>query len=133
MKRVVMLCVFSAVIGAVIARYLPVLSPVQTSNADKQAADHSDGSSFDSGNDHSDGQYIPVGSPNTADDGGIMPARDSLLTPDERVNVSVYEKVNRSVVNINTKTVREDPFTCSSKRLPKARAQARCSTRRATS
>jgi S1-C subfamily serine protease len=32
------------------------------------------------------------------------PALDSL-TPDERVNVSVYQQVNRSVVNINTKAV----------------------------
>ena len=33
---------------------------------------------------------------------------DDALTPEERVNVSVYENVNRSVVNINTKTVRND-------------------------
>jgi S1-C subfamily serine protease len=30
------------------------------------------------------------------------------LTPDERVNVMVYDQVNRSVVNITTKGVRED-------------------------
>ncbi|NIL98841.1 MAG: trypsin-like serine protease [Planctomycetales bacterium] len=32
------------------------------------------------------------------------------LTPEERVNVGVYERVNRSVVNINTRSVRADPF-----------------------
>jgi S1-C subfamily serine protease len=32
------------------------------------------------------------------------------LTPDERVNISVYEQVNRSVVNISTKGVREGDF-----------------------
>lgn len=30
------------------------------------------------------------------------------LTPDEKVNVSVYEKVNKSVVNITTKTTRSE-------------------------
>jgi S1-C subfamily serine protease len=38
------------------------------------------------------------------------PAADDRLTPEERVNVAVYENVNRSVVNINTKTVRNDAF-----------------------
>jgi S1-C subfamily serine protease len=33
---------------------------------------------------------------------------DDELTPEERINVSVYETVNRSVVNINTKTARND-------------------------
>jgi S1-C subfamily serine protease len=32
------------------------------------------------------------------------------FTPDERVNISVYEQVNRSVVNISTKGVREGDF-----------------------
>jgi S1-C subfamily serine protease len=32
------------------------------------------------------------------------------LTPEERVNVRVYEQVNRSVVNINTKGVRGEAF-----------------------
>jgi S1-C subfamily serine protease len=35
---------------------------------------------------------------------------DDLLTPEERINVAVYEKVNRSVVNIKTETVRTDAF-----------------------
>ena len=34
----------------------------------------------------------------------------SLYTPEERVNISVYEKANRSVVNISTRTVRPDFF-----------------------
>src|SRR5262245_53666427 len=37
-------------------------------------------------------------------------APENSLTPEEQVNVSVYEQVNRSVVNINTKTVRSDVF-----------------------
>lgn len=35
-------------------------------------------------------------------------AEDAGLTAEERVNVAVYENVNRSVVNINTKLVRSD-------------------------
>ncbi len=38
------------------------------------------------------------------------PPVDDELTPDERVNVSVYENVNRSVVNITTKVGRPDTF-----------------------
>ncbi len=38
------------------------------------------------------------------------PAVDNSLTPEELVNITVYENVNRSVVNINTKTVRNDAF-----------------------
>lgn len=37
-------------------------------------------------------------------------AIDPELTPEERVNVAVYENVNRSVVNINTKGVRGETF-----------------------
>jgi len=39
-----------------------------------------------------------------------VPARTSDLSPEERVNIAVYEKVNRSVVNIKTETVRNDGF-----------------------
>ena len=34
----------------------------------------------------------------------------SMYTPEERVNINVYEKANRSVVNISTRTVRPDFF-----------------------
>jgi S1-C subfamily serine protease len=37
-------------------------------------------------------------------------AADDHLTAEELVNIHVYESVNRSVVNINTKTVRSDGF-----------------------
>src|SRR5690242_6434702 len=32
------------------------------------------------------------------------------MTPEERINVTVYQRVNRSVVNINTKSVQTDRF-----------------------
>lgn len=40
----------------------------------------------------------------------VSTSADSDMTPDERVNVSVYEKANRSVVNIMTKVRSEDFF-----------------------
>ncbi|MBN2023611.1 MAG: trypsin-like peptidase domain-containing protein [Pirellulales bacterium] len=36
-----------------------------------------------------------------------QPLGEDLLTPEERVNVAVYENVNRSVVNITTRTIHE--------------------------
>ena len=42
--------------------------------------------------------------------GEARPYVDDGLTPDERVNIQVYEKGNRSVVNITTLTVRADLF-----------------------
>ncbi|HWB09093.1 MAG TPA: trypsin-like peptidase domain-containing protein [Pirellulales bacterium] len=39
-----------------------------------------------------------------------QPSGLAEFTPDERVNISVYEQVNRSVVNISTKGVREGDF-----------------------
>ncbi len=46
--------------------------------------------------------------PHLASPAGV--AEPPRLTPEELVNVAVYENVNRSVVNINTKTVRNDAF-----------------------
>jgi S1-C subfamily serine protease len=43
---------------------------------------------------------------------------DQGLTPDELVNITVYEAVNRSVVNINTKTVRNGAFLFFDVELP---------------
>ncbi|MEZ6056471.1 MAG: trypsin-like peptidase domain-containing protein [Planctomycetaceae bacterium] len=40
----------------------------------------------------------------------IPPGELALMTPDEAVNVAVYEKCNRSVVNISTTSVRYDKF-----------------------
>ena len=37
-----------------------------------------------------------------------LPVADDGFTPEERVNIFVYEKCNRSVVNINTRSVRTD-------------------------
>jgi len=39
-----------------------------------------------------------------------LPAAADDMTPEERINVAVYEAANRSVVNINTKSVQTDLF-----------------------
>lgn len=42
---------------------------------------------------------------------GFVPGnRLEELTPDERVNIDVYDRANRSVANITTRAAREDPF-----------------------
>jgi S1-C subfamily serine protease len=41
--------------------------------------------------------------------GGAAPLPDDL-TPEERINIAVYEHVNRSVVNITTRSVRNEGF-----------------------
>jgi len=53
------------------------------------------------------GSRIPIGTPTASED---MPPEYADLTPEERVNVAVYENVNRSVVNINTRSVQTDFF-----------------------
>ncbi len=49
-------------------------------------------------------QPIPAVAP-----GGAAPLLDDF-TPEERVNIAVYEHVNRSVVNITTRSVRNEGF-----------------------
>ena len=41
---------------------------------------------------------------------GVAEPAEGELTAEERVNIAVYENVNRSVVNINTKGVRGESF-----------------------
>ena len=41
---------------------------------------------------------------------GSLPPEYADLTPEERVNVAVYENSNRSAVNINTRSVQSDYF-----------------------
>ena len=98
MKRTLFFCVVSAVLGAMAAMLLT--SPPDAVN--KSIA-----------------QELPLGD-RTRTTGGqveisipaaqVDPVGPDELTPEELVNVAVYENVNRSVVNINTRSVRADPF-----------------------
>jgi S1-C subfamily serine protease len=98
MKRAVLLCVLSAILGGVAAFSLHG-SPGQTDSVAQQAS-----------------PWQQPGTPNAqqpappaADTPAAAAALDALL-PEERVNVMVYQQVNRSVVNIDTKGVSGNLF-----------------------
>ncbi|MCA9045888.1 MAG: hypothetical protein KDA69_16295, partial [Planctomycetaceae bacterium] len=57
-------------------------------------------------------QRPPIAAPAVGSAGDFSPSwydREGL-TPDEAVNVAVYERCNRSVVNISTVSIRTDRF-----------------------
>ncbi len=105
MKNCLLLCVLSAFVGATVALTLQP-APQMTASAMAQ------------------GQAPPAvpragAAPETIPGAGGLPVargeeidrqRFQELTPEERVNVLVYQQVNRGVVNINTRSVRVDNF-----------------------
>ncbi len=81
-------------LGGLLARYWQEVRPLATATADAQEPRR--------------GQFL------NAEVARRMPAPQTLVppdefTPEERINIAVYERVNRSVVNINTK-VRTEAF-----------------------
>jgi len=96
MKKTVLLCVLSAAAGAAIVTLWPMHDP--TPRAMAQSPLGRPGSSA-----AAQVATAPVPSGIAAD----LPAE---LTPQERVNIAVYESANRSVVNINTRSARPDGF-----------------------
>ncbi|HVX12132.1 MAG TPA: trypsin-like peptidase domain-containing protein [Pirellulales bacterium] len=92
MKQV-LLCAVAAALGACAAIAVTHQRPVPA--AEKPAAEKSEGKPAPRA-----ARDLPAASE--------LPASD--FTPDERVNIAVYEQVNRSVVNISTKGVREGDF-----------------------
>jgi len=99
MKRIILFCMLSGVAGAMASNFLDSRDyQWEGSSALAQSEvtfpDHSDSA-------------IPQAS---------RPARrvaadtSQSLTTEEEINIAVYEKANPSVVNINTSTVRMDPF-----------------------
>jgi len=102
MKKPLILCVVSAALGAAVAIYLydrPVSGP--TTNAQEPAEGRRRPSWVP-------GKDLPL----TETPEGQPPADVNLtnLTAEERTNVAVYQKCNRSAVNINTKSVQTDYF-----------------------
>jgi len=98
MKKIVVLCVVSSVFGALLA----VAWTEWAETGPKTVAQE---------------PFVPRRPTAPAAQAGLRnpprpepPPGDDDLTPEERVNVAVYENVNRSVVNINTKSVRGDSF-----------------------
>ncbi len=100
MRRLIILCVLSAGLGGLAATgwYYPWLGNGQ-STAQEPTSGPMAGVTF-------------AAPPATglAPEAMVAPALLDSLTPEERVNVLVYQQVNRSVVNINTKGITGDRF-----------------------
>lgn len=99
MKKYLVLCLLSALAGAVLTQFLPrELAPPSAPGLETTTAAPTLGDR-----------------PSLVAKPTFRMARrvdaDSELTPDELVNINVYEKTNRSVVNINTRGMRADPRT----------------------
>jgi S1-C subfamily serine protease len=112
MKKLVMMCLFSAAVGASAATLLTG-RPFETS------APAQEGARFTPGPDDGNARLLPPvqSASGPTYDVDRRPARapigelariDDGLLPEERISVNVYEKVNRSVVNITTLMVRAD-------------------------
>lgn len=104
MKRTAWLCVVSAGLGALLAIILYDRPETEPKTVAQEAANRG-------------AVEITIGSParpQAGPQGAGPPADESPgyeeLTPEERVNVTVYEKANRSVVNIMTESVEVDRF-----------------------
>jgi S1-C subfamily serine protease len=100
MKRTVVLCLLSAAAGMVVAlswKDLPTAATPSVAQGLARPAASPPVALPQTG----PGAYPPNVAPANADD---------ELTPEERINVAVYEMANRSVVNITTESVRRDLF-----------------------
>jgi len=103
MKRILMLCGLSSLLGFAVALVAgEMLSPASPSLAQQPAPLFGR-----SGQPYTASPPFPTApQPRGADP---LASLDEL-TPEERVNIAVYENVNRSVVNITTQSVRGDRF-----------------------
>jgi len=109
MKRVVLLCLASACAGAVVSAVL--MSPSGLS--EKSVAQESSSEPKRVAQALPGPGGVPARPAARAPSGTLpvaAPIGEEELTPEERVNVAVYERVNRSVVNIDTASVRRDAF-----------------------
>ena len=102
MNKYVVLCILSALAGATLTQLWPA-DPV----AQRELPDVARSNGVESPS--TVGKDSPLAKPTFR-----MAKRvgaDSSLTPEELVNINVYEQTNRSVVNINTRGMRADPRT----------------------
>jgi S1-C subfamily serine protease len=95
MKGYAICCVASGILGGLLALYVGDGETVSRLAAQEPAPSQLSGPSIAAGG---------IGAPTR------LPSGSQDFTPDERVNVAVYENVNRSVVNINTKARTEALF-----------------------
>lgn len=98
MKRAVTLCILSALLGGMAAFGL---HNSRQSDAQTISQDGTPSTPWSA--------QEQSGTPQSAGSAAGSSALDALM-PEERVNVSVYQQVNRAVVNINTKGVSGDRF-----------------------
>lgn len=103
MKKILLLCLVSGVIGAAVASALKngLLSYPPLSQAQEVAPPVGISPPAIPGQVAPGMPMAPLGQPGSVDDD---------LTPEERVSVAVYEAVNRSVVHITTETVESGGF-----------------------
>lgn len=99
MKKVILLCVVSAGMGALLSA---LLANLQDPSAESVAQEPFRGSRPGRA-----GQPPAVGVVSGVPAAGLG-SGDEDLTPEERVNIAVYETANRSVVNIDTRSVRTE-------------------------
>ena len=96
MKKTIWLCTFSAILGAAISWAMTgPQAPLTEPNSAAAAAIEG---------------FTPIPKPATATPINALGPGDDL-TPEERVNVAVYENANRSVVHIATRGYRGDTFS----------------------
>jgi S1-C subfamily serine protease len=95
MKKTVALCLLSAILGGALAVWLIEAPPATRRTAAQEPGVVPAGPQA----------VLPPGQP-------AMPAAAAPddFTPEERVNIAVYEQANRSVVNITTRSVRNEGF-----------------------
>lgn len=106
MKNYVILSVCSAILGGVAAlTFIGTRLQREPSAADGQTQTPRKQAPIDSAT-----TLLAQQDPRVSAAAGIGDDDLAHLTTEERVNVRVYEKVNRSVVNINTRSVRVDRF-----------------------
>ena len=95
MKKPFILCILSALFGGLTAAigWHDILLPSAQSVAQEQTPWSTPGATP---------TQSPVFTPPATSEANPLP---DYLTPDERINVFVYQQVNRSVANINTKSI----------------------------
>lgn len=113
MKNAFLLCTISAFLGGCVALALAnhLFSPSESAVAAGQATFASTSTEFETN------RPLNGPSPQTATAAELAPlapvnpqADQATYTAEETVNIGVYEKVNRSVVNIDTQAVKVDNF-----------------------
>jgi len=100
MNKTVLLCLGSALVGGLLAI---VLHDAPDTEPKTVAQEPWRGAASGVASTEGDRGVVPPGAPNA------VPG-SSELTAEERVNVAVYRRANRSAVNVNTKSIQTDLF-----------------------